>query len=951
MSDDIQQPGAQIFDISGTEPTLGELPHDQLQDAVTSGHFALPKGQTIHVYDPEGNFGELPSDEAHEAFKAGYKYALPEEIRNEKYGSAGQMAKTALEGAAEGIAGPLAPMAEKALGVEEADILGRREENPITHGAGQVAGLGTSMVTGIGEGALMSKAGQAAAKAVGLGSETLKGASLLHKVGSAAVTQAAEMAVMQSSDETAKMILHDPKTSAESAIANIGLSAAFGGAGGAFITGAVNPLWEATGAPLIEKTLTGLKAHLNGGTAILPDELKAAKEILGINISPEIEAAMSGNEVASKHFGVLKEVGNKEITDGLNKFNTELNDSVSRSLGISPDDVAVHSENQAGHDLLDAFKKEYKSKYEPIADALEKRNAQAASISVSDDARLDLYGKLLENGMNKVGTDSPAYKLYNEYGNRLLAKENIGGMDMLKTELGGEIEKAVRAGDVNTLQALRDIRSSISEFQESQIENQAYQIGKNGIKSAEEIIGERQAANNQYRQFANMSNELTDHIGVGKFRGAGSLTNKLTDQVSAEQLLNKFSFKNNADFIPFLKQNFPEVYEKVRENELKRFVKGSVLGAKEGQALSIEKLSAAIEKGMAGQKEYVESIILQETLSKIQAANKLQASLPNVKSSGTAGHIARLFADMPRNAMAAIAALTGHNPIVGGVLGEISQKLGRDAPDAVRLAHLKYLGSDQPVKASAFKSMVDFFHNTYKGETNLSKATSNLFKTGAEVLTAHQMPNEADRTKLDKIVTQLQKTPDKIFEMQKGDVGHYLPNHQEAISQTTTNAIQYLQTLKPQPHILGPMDKPVPPQPIEIARYNRALNIAQQPTIVFQHIKEGRLQATDIQDLSAMYPGLYKQMQQKITNQMANAKSEDEIIPYRARVSMALFLGAPVDGTMTPQAIMSAQPVPKQPQGMQQPPGQKNAPSKLGKSNKNYQTPSQTAESDRANRD
>lgn len=911
---------------------------------------AQPLSTTIQQPEVSQQFGQpgIESGLSQEQFNPEQFLA---EAKAEKYGTPGQMVQAAVEGAAEGVIGPLAPLIQKQLGVKEEDILGRRQENPITFGTGQALGLGGSMILGTGLGSMMAKTGKKAADIVGLSSKAVEAAPLLHKVGSSAVTQAAEMVVLQSNDEIAKMILNDPNTSVESAISNIGLSAVLGGAGGGFITGAVSPLWKVTGAPLVEKTLGTLKNHLDGNQALLPDELTAAKQTLGVELAPELQAVMSGNEAAIKSFNILKEVGNQELTAGINKFNNELSESVAKSLKISPSDVAVYSENQAGNDLLDAFKREYKAKYEPIAEAMEKRNAQAANIIVPDDARLDKYGKLLEQGMNKVGTDSPAYKLYNDYGNRLLAKENISGMDMLKTELGGEIEKASRAGDVNTLQALRDIRNSIADFQEAQIEKMAYQIGKEGVETAEEIIAQRQLANQQYRDFAKFSNELTDNLGVGRFKGAGTLSNKLSDQVSPEQLLNKFSIKGNADFIPFLQKNFPEVYSQVQNNELKRFMKSAVLSAKEGQEINLKKLSDNIDKTMAGQSEYVRSLFSDEVLAKIQAANKLSDAIPNMKSSGSAGHIARLLEGVPRSAMAAVAMVTGNNPFIGAIIGEVSQKLGRDAPDAIRLAHLKYLGSNQPTNANAFKSMVEFFNATYKNENNLKKATSNLLKAGAQVLTVSQMPSESDRKKLDKTVTQLQQTPDKIFDIQKSDIGYYLPNHQQAIAQKSVNALQYLQTIKPQPHILGPLDKPVPPQPVEIARYNRALDIAQNPNVVLQHIKDGRLQVSDIQDLNSMYPGLYKQMQQKITNEIANSKAEEKNIPYHTRISMSLFLGQPLDGTMTPQAIIAAQPQPKASPQQQAAPGAAKNTSKLGKNNASYMTPLQATEEHRASRD
>lgn len=871
------------------------------------------------------------------------------ESAEDTYGTPGEMLKTAAEGAAKGILGPIAPWVEKNLGgARTADMRAREEENPISSAVGQIGGLGASMLTGVGEGAIMSKIGTGAQEAVGL-ANLAKEAPLLHKVGSVAVQQAAEMAVLQGSDEVSKQIMQDPNASSESAIANIGLAAALGGIGGAAF-GSISPLWEATAGPQVEKLLNTVKDHLNGGVAVLPEELAAAKSAVGVAIPKELEAAMSGNPLAVEHFNTLNEVQNKTIRGGIENFHKEVSNKIAEGLGIDLNDVAVHSEAEAGHGILDSFKKEYKEKYAPMAEAFDKRNAEAAKILVPDDARLAHYGRMLESGMNKVGTDSPLYKLYNDYGQRVLAKDTVGGLDMLKTELGGEIDKAMRAADTNSLHVLRDIRSSIADLQENQILRQAETAGAG--KLGEELVAERAGLNKQYKDFANMSNELTDHLGVGRFSGATSLTQKLVEKVSAEQLVNKFSIKGNADFIPFLQKNFPEVYEKVRQNELKRFLKPAVLGAREGEEISIKKLNSVIEKGMAGQKEYVQSILPPGALERIQAANKLMEAIPHPKSSGTAGWLSKTLADMPRSAMAAVAMTTGHNPVMGGIIGEMAQKLGRDVPDALRLAHLRFLASDAPVKASGFKAMVDFIHNTYKAENMLGKATKAVLKSGAQVLTDKMMPNEADRQKLDKAISKIQDNPNILINAQNGQLGHYLPNHQTALTATTTNAMQYLNSIKPREHTFGPLDKPIPPQPVEIARYNRALNIAQSPMTVLQHVKDGTLQPSDIQDLHSMYPSLYQQMAKKLTNEVVNHKADDGMIPYKTRVGISMFLGQPMDASMQPLSIQSAQPKPKpMPQQGPAPGAGPKSTKSLGKNIPSYMTPNQAAEAHKQKND
>jgi len=880
-----------------------------------------------------------------------------QQAQEEKYGTTEQMIKTGLEGIAEGAIGPFAPAIEKAFGVKEEDIRARHETNPLIKGGGQALGLTAGLLTGTGEAAVMTKAGQLASEAAGLG-KLAEGASYAARVGSEAVKQAAEMAVLQGSDEVSKMILNDPAMSSESALSNIGLAAALGGAGGAFMTGAMSPLWNATAGPAVEKGLGKISSYLNGPRVIVPEETVAAMQALGVDAPPLMKGVLAGDENAIKQFNTLRYAQNHEATAAIDKFKTDVSDKVMDSLGIPLENARVYSKNEAGKALEDTFKKEYSKLYAPQEAAMELRNAQAAKIAIDDAARLSEYGKILEQGMTKVGTDSPAYKLYNDWGNRLLAKDTIGGIDQLKTELSRDVEKAVRAADYNTSEALKDIRNRLGDFQENQILKQATSLEKEGMEGAgklgRDLMAERQAANASYKDFAKMSNELLDHVGAGRFHGAGSLLKKI-ESVGAEGLLNKFSPKNNADIIPFLAKNFPETLEHVRQNELLEIIKPAIAAAKDGEAIGVDKLTKLIEKGFQGKKELMDFAIPKEAMTKIQSADHLLELIPKIKDSGTPGGLAKLLNKIPQSAMSAIAMLGGHNPITGYVAGELAHMLGRDAPDAVRLAFLKFLGSEQPIKASGFKSMVEFIHNTYKGENMLAKGAVGIFKSGAQVIPVHAMPDSKDRVKLDKQVEKFQKNPQEIMmRLSEGEAGHYMPNHQAELAKTTTAALQYLESIKPKPFKPGPLDKEIPPTPAAEARYNRALDIANQPLIVMEHIKNGTLQATDVGDLKSLYPALYTNMANKISNQMANAGADEGHIPYQTRIGLSLFFGQGMDSTMTPQSIQAAQFKPNQQQPQQQGQPQKKPSAKsmnsMEKMNNMFKTPIQASESDRSSR-
>lgn len=186
------------------------MPADNVQAAVESGQFSLPKGH-VDVISPEGEKGTIPAENAAEAFKAGYKYASPTALKELKRGTLQSHVESFAQGVNEGIAGPLAVGAQKALGDSNEVIRERKEAHPYVHGLGEAVGLAGGLLTGTGEAALLSSAGKLAAKSM-------------------AKRAAIENALYAAGDEVSKMLVEDPHQSVESAITNVGLAGALGGA-------------------------------------------------------------------------------------------------------------------------------------------------------------------------------------------------------------------------------------------------------------------------------------------------------------------------------------------------------------------------------------------------------------------------------------------------------------------------------------------------------------------------------------------------------------------------------------------------------------------------------------------------------------------------------------------------------------------------------------------------
>ncbi len=306
-----------------------------------------------------------------------------------------------------------------------------------------------------------------------------------------------------------------------------------------------------------------------------------------------------------------------------------------------------------------------------------------------------------------------------------------------------------------------------------------------------------------------------------------------------------------------------------------------------------------------------------------------------------------MWENLPAGAGAVASMLLGHNPIVGAILGHAGKFLSRDAPDAAKLSLLKFLGSSGPVDAGAWKTAADMINHIYKGESLIQKSVKNIFKAGQEVLPKSVLPDPKDLKKIDKKVDEWAQNPSGMLDI-GGKTAHYMPEHGQAMGSFTANAVNYLNSVKPRIPQAGLLDAEVPISKDAEVKYNRTLEIAQQPLMVLEHIKKGELQPQDVQGMQTMYPALYNKLQQQLTNAIVESKHSAEPIPYKTRLSMALFMAQPLDGTMKPEAIQAAQMVsPKAAEPQMPQPKQHGSMAKLGKMNQMYATPGQAREQTR----
>lgn len=332
--------------------------------------------------------------------------------------------------------------------------------------------------------------------------------------------------------------------------------------------------------------------------------------------------------------------------------------------------------------------------------------------------------------------------------------------------------------------------------------------------------------------------------------------------------------------------------------------------------------------------------ITQKTNPWVKAANHFYDSTMSQIGAQTAGAVAGAYIGDKSNipGMGAAGAVIG-SKMAAKALPALIQPLMRKAMDIVGV-----------------KTALNFGEASLKGKSSIATAAKNLFNSGsgAYVLNKMNHPSRDEIDKLDVKVSEYSKDPSKFDNITK-NLSYYAPDHAAAMQQLSKNAIQYLNNLKPQDESpqSAIFDTKHPPTEAQMAPYRRALGIAENPLSITQYMKDGSMQAQDVHTLQATNPAVYNQMKSEIYQEVANASINHTVVPYRLKQAASIFLGMPLDSTMTPANIQAAQPIPQSspPQSNTKPNGQtKHGTSSLGKNNKSYMTPNQNAESDRSER-
>lgn len=905
----------------------------------------------------------------------------------DKYSSTSEQIKAGIENVASSGTLGLSTGLERVLDVKPEDIRGRAAAHEIAHptlyGAEKLAGfVGSAFVPGLGEANLVGDVGKGAAYLAGAG-EGLAASAVR-----GAAQMGAETALMQGGDEVSKYFSQDPEQTAETAIANIGLSGLIGAGIGAPI-GSISPLWKATKESALGKSLSSVKdTALNGGMGGFATKLlsslggvseeniaKYSADREAINATPEYRAIYDNylpkvesvhNEFAEKK--ISEQEAKRQLNDASRVYKDQL---VQQGYDLSQ---ANKSAKMALSDALDETESKIKTKAinkaPEIASAVEKLHKQVIDMSKQSYALLDASDKAvpLGNFYNKadeliekirkspIDDDHRAAKTLQDVVDNM--KESYGK----KWQDGSTIKSIIQRFDANSeynlgagafdkgmskfYKQLRytlddDLKEHIPEYR-TFMRPVAEQTAL--LKEVSKYGSEESAAN----RINNLKNEIkykyqmpllrkleaktgSSFIPEIEAHANSSLKQSILDALPEVKMSNKAAmaleaFKNPETQQLLRKQieSLPEYAEHVNaQNELSQAISAKdELGGITPANLDT-KLKAAmrgklnVEKAISGLPS-MEGKSLHDILENLKVKQSLEGGHTNGSKNvnlygGLLGGAAGMLGGHVLGGIAGGAAMGsfmdkyGHS-VVKKVLdfyldhhGDIPKIVGESNKNAVRLALAKMLDHGQEISTDSFKGMVHLISASIKGEKELSSAAKNVFSSNHSDV---KPLSKDELNKVDKKIKELSENPSDLLKI-GGKIGHYLPDHSTVMAKTAASAVNYLNVGRPKSIKINPLDKPTPIDKAAQEKYNRSLEIAERPLTILNHVKKGTLQASDIQTLNAIYPGLQKKMVKDLSEQMILAVHDGKTIPYHQKVSLGLLMGQPLDSTNSQATMLS----------------------------------------------
>ena len=245
------------------------------------------------------------------------------------------------------------------------------------------------------------------------------------------------------------------------------------------------------------------------------------------------------------------------------------------------------------------------------------------------------------------------------------------------------------------------------------------------------------------------------------------------------------------------------------------------------------------------------------------------------------------------------------------------QSLGGGATGLLAGTVLRKLARDKGelLLARGLDSLVDMsgaLGNLSRSQNIIAKSVRGLMKGSKKAIPVVAGRTYPERFSIEKQGERVEKTREGLQKIMANPGSLYATIEQSfpsiegndkiqgAVIQGVSRAVQFLYEKLPK----NPLEdlsltlpvSPSTPNPAEVAKFMRYEEIVNNPLGVLDHIANGTLTSEHRETMVSVYPELYKEMQEKILEGLAQGKPN---MSLPQKIQLSIFMGKPVDPTMT----------------------------------------------------
>lgn len=878
-----------LYDVQNKKEV--DVPDVDIESAVKSGNFALPKSAKIEVLSPDGQRGTIDSAELADAFGKGFKYVPQEQVIDEQlqkeYGEGvGNELKAGALGAARGLTFGISDQVLEKTGLASEEELRELEKrNPTSSMVGEIAGTvapallsgGTSTAASVASKTLPSlamrvseKAGEAAVKSL-VKSSTSQIVKNAVKMG---VGSAVEGALYGTGSLISEEALGNSDFNAESVLANVGLNTVIGGS----IGGTLGAL-SGVGTKFIDKIKSDIKRgdlskygvtkkqaadvvdnmSLSQSTSELSEiakdispkalatetrdiaEIQAAADELGITPTP-------GMLSEDKSFQNLEAtLAKSDMLAGQDVKQATLD--VQKGLRDATDDVLSLGKAVKGSDEGEAIKQSvfehYNSRlseYKAFQDGFEENFAKVA---VNDRMRKLAKTRFLKQA-DSAFDDTNIQKAVSA----IDKIDSVEKAKQAKRYFWNEAQKAKRMGD-NLAQG---VFMDAYDTSQRMIENAAVS-SVNGVRNKKKLLEGIKQSNKVYSSLANDMKDVAKTLGK-KINRPSEIV-EFVENLDAKELMQKASKIKGNDLLDTLQEKMPDVYESVMKFKASKILKASE--DKYGN-INTKKFLGEIKK----LDEDEVARLFGDKVKKIDAIKKVQDAMPvDINPSGTAQATETLGLFSLGNQGKALA-LRGLYSDKGRKLVDYYGKI---------LGTLRGIeDNSNKIKVSIAGSVDGFLKSSQRPIAPLISVTD----IGESYASAKKEIEDIDGNPEMQI---------EQFAKKNGDFFDSAPGTASMLSGKVSNAVAFLSQKMPRRPVVSPYST-LEPSTREKEKFLRYYRAVQNPKEVLEQIKSGYANPEGVETLKKVYPEIYRNLSEEIMSRM-NEKS----ISYQDRVNLQKLLG------------------------------------------------------------